>query len=97
MKKATQRTKKSVKAKQPTVIGPDDINIKSIAVHRFTRDECLIIESFLNQFDMRIDASNKAYFVQLTNPKVKPIMRLNRATFAKLRYKIENIINPKNI
>jgi hypothetical protein len=91
---------KSVQASKPKKPknDPDLKTVKSVATAKFSRDECLIIESFLAQYELRVDAAtNKAHLKRLFNPKIDPIVKLNTANFAKLRYKIENIINPKNI
>ena len=74
-----------------------ETTIKDIAIAKFTRDECLIIESFLAQYKLVVSNRNQASLVPVLNPKVQPILKLNRATFGKLKYKIEHIINPKNI
>lgn len=71
-------------------------NVRDIACVKFTRDECLIIESFLDQYDIKIAPKSVAVLKRDSNA-MEPIMKMNRASFGKIRYKIQHIINPKDI
>jgi len=72
-------------------------SIQEALTASFSRDECIILESFLCQYEMVVSNKNKASLKPLPVAKIAPICKLNKASYGLLRYKIEHIINPKSI
>ena len=94
MRMTLANTKTTAKRGRPVVI---EKPLKSTITATFTRDECLIIESFLAQYELSCSMNSKESHLRLKKTALLPLCKLNRASFVGIRYKIENIINPKSL